>query len=96
MWLHLTGGVVTIPVNAPEESTNLMERYPYLLWIIIACVAAVTIIAISVFLGVICMRRKKSAETKAQNKSQARQGPDVTKPAPPDLWIDHERVSSGP
>ena len=70
-----------------------MEKYPYLLWVIIACVAVITIIAISVILGVIiCMRRKRTAKSRTQSKHEPRLGPDVTKPAPPDLWIDHERV----
>ncbi|XP_067939382.1 neogenin-like isoform X2 [Watersipora subatra] len=77
-----SGGIISETV--PTE-TNLMEKYPYLLWIIIGCVAVITLIAITIVLAVICMRRKSSAQAKDLSRQ------DVTKPAPPDLWIDHER-----
>ncbi|KAF6024356.1 fra [Bugula neritina] len=84
-----TVGVIAEPV---DPSLSLLQKSPYLIWIIIVSVAVISIIAIAVITAVLCCRKNKSTKQQRSPAKHTTQPPDlVAKPNPPDLWIDHER-----
>ena len=88
----ITGVILGMPSEQPVTNVPLLQS-PNLLWIIIACVAGVTLIAIVVFLAVLCNRRKNAAAEKAgtQANGGSRTGGGGNKQE--NLWVDAERVS---
>ena len=84
--------------STPAGTGNLPSAQT--LWIIIACVSAITALAIAALVAVLCRRkilndRKKPANLKASN--QAPKGMNKGgKPNGPELWIDHEQVGVRP
>ena len=80
-----------MPSEQPVTNVPLLQS-PTLLWIIIACVAGVTLIAIVVFLAVLCNRRKNAAAEKSgtQANGGSRTGGGNKQE---NLWVDAERVS---
>ena len=80
-----------MPSEQPVTNVPLLQS-PNLLWIIIACVAGVTLIAIVVFLAVLCNRRKNAAAEKSgtQANGGSRTGGGNKQE---NLWVDAERVS---
>ena len=90
----LLTGLGSAVQSTPAGTGNLPSAQT--LWIIIACVSAITALAIAALVAVLCRRkilndRKKPANLKASN--QAPKGMNKGgKPNGPDLWIDHEQV----
>lgn len=91
--LYIIGPGPSVQVT-PAGNTNLPSAQT--LWIIIACVSAITALAIAALVAVLCRRkilndRKKPANLKASN--QAPKGMNKGgKQTGPDLWIDHDQV----
>ena len=87
----ITGVILGMPSEQPVTNVPLLQS-PNLLWIIIACVAGVTLIAIVVFLAVLCNRRKNAAAEKSGTQANGgnRTGGGNKQE---NLWVDAERVS---
>lgn len=85
--LFIVVDTTTVATGLPSTQT---------LWIIIACVSAITVIAIAALVAVLCRRkllydRKKPANLKSSN--QAPRGMSkACKQHPSGLWINHEQV----
>lgn len=93
MYLYFSGDEPAVVVTSAPNS-NLPSAQT--LWIIIACVSAITALAIAALVAVLCRRkilndRKKPSNLKASN--QAPKGLAKGKQQHPDLWIDHEQVN---